>query len=106
MSGIPWQLILKQAPSLIDAASRLLSLPRPRPEAVAAAKDLNALRDQVAVMAKDQQAQADLLKQVADQLNAIASGAQVAAKRAQWALLAGGVGLLIGVVVLGLVLTR
>ena len=98
MSGIPWQVVLKHSPSLIDAASRLLSVSLPRPADISATKDLTALREQVAALAKDQQAHADVMKQIADQLAAVASGAQLAAARARLALIVGGIGVLFGLV--------
>ena len=106
MSGIPWQLVLKHSPSLIDAASRLLSVSLPRSAEISGAKDLNSLRDQVAVLAKDQQAHADVMKQIADQLAAVASGAQVAAARARLALIVGGVGAVLGLAACALALLR
>ena len=106
MPGFPWQLVLKQAPLLIDAASRLLNLSLPRPADISGAKDLHALRDHVAVLAKDQQAHADLLKQVADQLNAIANGAQITATRARWSLIVGGAALVVGLLACFLELSR
>lgn len=103
---IPWQMILTKGPVLIEAASGLLNVTRRRPDDIAAAKDVGALRDQVAALAKDQQASADLLRQVADHVSTLAKGAEATAARAQWALIAATVGCVLGFVAMLIALIR
>lgn len=94
---IPWDLIIKQAPSLMTAAGQLaLSVGERRGE-VARAADLRALRDQVGRLAGDQQSMAGLVKDLTGQLDAVTEAARVSARRAVLGLVLGSVGLVLGV---------
>jgi len=106
MPGIPWQLILRQTPSLLKAASSLLDSSRRRPADIDGANDLHALRDRVAELAKDQQAYADLVKQLTDHIDALTEVTQATAARARQAMLVGGAGIALGLVGCVLALVR
>lgn len=106
MLAVPWQLILKQAPALISAAGDLLIKSRRWSADITTAKDLNALRDRCAELAKDQQAYAELVKQLTDQLNAITEIAQATAARARRCAIVGAAGVALGLVACVLALLR
>jgi len=94
--AVPWLLILKQAPALMSAAADLLIKSRRTSGDIITAKDLNALRDRCAELAKDQQAYAELVKQLTDQLNAVTEAARATAARARQALILGASGVALG----------
>ena len=107
MRASVWQLILDKAlPHLIKGASDLAVGSARRSAAIAAASDVRALRDQVADLSKDQQAQAALVKDLADQLSLITQGAQAIADKARLAVILGCVGIAVSVVALVLALVR
>ena len=106
MLAVPWQLILNQAPALLLAAGELLSKSRGRPADIATAQDLNALRDRCAELAKDQQAYAELVKQLTDQLNAVTAVTEATAARARRSLLVGVAGVALGAVAFAIALLR
>jgi len=113
MPAIPWQLILKQAPvimnaapALVKAAGDLLNSARGRSAEIAAAEDVPELRDRVAELANDQQASAALLKELTDRQNAIAEAFQAAAKRSRVVFTLALAGVLLGCVACLLALLR
>jgi hypothetical protein len=106
MLALPWQLILNQAPALLLAAGDLLRKSRPSPADIATATDLNALRDRCAELAKDQQAYAELVKQLIDQLNAVTEVAQATATRVRHCMIIGVAGVALGVVACAIALFR
>ena len=101
-----WTTILKQAPVLIAAADALLARSRAAPAAAAPADDAPVLRRRIAALEQQQQAQADLVKQLAEQVAALTIAAQAGAARARQATLVGsaGLGLALVAAVLALVL--
>lgn len=101
-----WTTILKQAPALIAAADALLVRTRQASAPGSAAGDLQALRQRVAEIEGQQRAQADLDKQLADQINALVAAAQAAAATARQALLVAGIGTLLAVVAILLAFLR
>jgi len=106
MLALPWRLILNQAPALLLAATDLLSKSRRAPAHIATAQDLNALRDRCAELAKDQQAFAELMKQLTDQLNAVTEVTRATATRARRCMIVGVVGVVLGVVACAIALLR
>jgi hypothetical protein len=106
MLAVPWQLILNQAPALLLAAGELLSKSRRRPEDIATAQDLNALRDRCAELAKDQQAYAELVKQLTDQLNAVTELTQATVIRARRCMIVAVAGVALGAVACAIALLR
>jgi hypothetical protein len=103
---VPWELILKQAPALISAAADLLMRSRGRPAQLITAKDLDALRERCAELARDQQAHAELLKRLTDQLGAVTEAAQINALRARRATIVAAAGVALSVVACALALLR
>ena len=106
MFPVAWRLILNQAPALLLAAGELLSRSRRRPADIATAQDLNALRDRCAELAKDQQAYAELVKQLTDQLNAVTAVTQATAATARRSMLVGVAGVALGAVAFAIALRR
>jgi cytochrome c-type biogenesis protein CcmH/NrfG len=106
MRGISWDVILRQAPELMKLARELTSSSRDRSANIAAANDARALRDRLAELARDQQAHAALLTEITGQLDAITNASRFAADRARHALLAGGIGTVLGLVALLVALLR
>ena len=106
MLALPWPLILKQAPALLSAAGDLLMRSRRWSADIATAKDLDALRHRCAELARDQQAYAELVKQLTDQLSAIAEVAQATAARSRRCAMLGTAGLAVGLVACAIALLR
>ena len=106
MSGIPWSVILKNAPQMMKLAEVVLANSRDRSANIAAGNDARAVREQLAELASDQQAHAALLNDLAAQLEAIAIASRAAADKASKALIAGGIGLVLGVAALLVALLR
>ena len=75
MAGIPWATIIKSAPALLAAADALLLQTRRR-NVTEVSGDLNALRQRVAELDEQQRASAELVKQLAAQVSAMAQAAQ------------------------------
>jgi hypothetical protein len=106
MRGLLWDVILKQAPTLLDLAREVASSSRDRTADIAAARDARAIHQQLAELAGDQQQHAVLLNELTGQLDAVAKASRAAADRAQLALLAGAAGAVLGLVALIVALTR
>jgi len=75
-----WPAILKQAPALLAAAEVLMAKSR-RPVAPTADSDVEALRQRIVELETHQQAYADLVKQFADHITAVAVAAQASSLR-------------------------
>jgi hypothetical protein len=101
-----WDVVLKQAPKLIDLARDVASSSRDRTANIAAANDTRALRDQLAELARDQQAHASLLSGITGQLDAITNASRSAAEKAGQALLVGSIAAVLGLAALLLSLLR
>ena len=99
LAKIPWPLILKQGPSLLAAAEALVTNSRRRSvELTAAANDFQALRHRLSELEEHQQANAALVKQLTDQINAVTVAAQASAVRARQSLILGAAGVALGLV--------
>ena len=98
-----WTTILKEAPALLAAADALLARSRAT-AATAASDDAQATRARIAVLEQQLQAQADLVKQLVEQVGALTAAAQAGARKAQHGVIlgAGGVGLALVAVILAL----
>lgn len=101
-----WTTLLKQAPALMAAADALLVRSTRNATAAAAANDVQAVRQRLAEIEQQQQAQATLTKQLTLQLDSLTAAAQTTAARARQALIVGGVGLAAGLVALVVALLR
>jgi hypothetical protein len=81
MPSIPWGTILKNAPAILAAADALLVQTRRRAATTEVAGDVNVLRRRVAELEEQQRASAELVRQLADQLNAMTQAAEQSASR-------------------------
>ena len=106
MLAVPWQLILRQAPALLSAAGDLLIKSRRWSADIATARDLDALRNRCAELARDQQAYAELVKQLTDQLNAITEVARATAAKSRRCAMLGTAGLAVGLVACAIAFLR
>ena len=94
---IPWGTILKQAPVILAAAETLLASSRRRPPAPTATDD-HSLRLRLEQIEEHQRADAEVTKQLADQVSALAVAAQANAARVRIAMALGILGTILGVV--------
>jgi len=82
---------------LLTAAGDLLLKSQKWSGNIATANDLNALRERCAELAKDQQAYAELVKQLTEQLSAVSAATQATAARARRSSIIAVVAIVIGV---------
>ena len=107
MRAVVWQAIVNKAlPHLIDVAGELAKGAQSRSAGIAAANDVQSLREQVAALSKDQQAQAALIRELTEQLNVITGGAQTTAVRTRQGFALAAVGVVFGIVAVVIALTR
>jgi hypothetical protein len=92
---IPWVAILKQAPAILAAADSLLASSRRREEAPEAT-DGHAVRRRLDRIEEHQRADAEVTKQLAAQVSALAAAAEASAARARLALALGIAGAILG----------
>jgi hypothetical protein len=93
---IPWVTILRQAPMVLAAADALLSATR-RSTATQTSHEIHDVRLRLDRMEEHQRAHAELSRQLADQLNALAVAAQADAQRTRVALRLALVAVVLGV---------
>jgi hypothetical protein len=101
----PWAVILKQAPMLLSAAESLLANSR-RHAAASAATDAQALRERLDAIEAHQQANAEIVKQLTEQVHALAQAAEAGARRVRFALALAGTGVGLGALACLLALVR
>jgi hypothetical protein len=97
LTALPWPTILKQAPALLAAADALIARSR-RPVAPTAATDLEALRQRIAELEAQQQADVELVKQLAAQLTAIAVAAEATSVRVRQCFVLAAAGVALGLI--------
>jgi len=78
-------IVVRQAPALLAAADALLAGARQRRAAASAATDIESLRQRLAALEQHQQANAELMKQLAEHATAITAAAQANAARSRQA---------------------
>lgn len=83
---IPWGTLLAGAPALARAADALLSGAKARSSDRASTSDLQSLAARVAFLEQQDRADAEMLKQVADQMAALTTASEVLAARLRWVL--------------------
>jgi hypothetical protein len=81
---IPWASILAGAPAIARAADTLLTGAKARTGPLASATDLRALADRVVALERHDHADAEVLKQMSDQMAALTTAAEVLAGRVRW----------------------
>jgi hypothetical protein len=93
LAAIPWSTILKASPALLAAADALIGKTPRKPATPTAAADVDTLRQRIAELEAQQQAYADVLKQLARVIMIAAAEASSARVRQSLILAAAGVGL-------------
>jgi hypothetical protein len=102
----PWALILRQAPTLLTAAEALLASSRRGAAATPAAGDAQAVRQRIEALEAHQQANAELVKQLTEQVQALAQAAEAGARQVRLALVLAGSGVGLGAVAILIALLR
>lgn len=98
LKALPWGTILSQAPTVVDAANRLLSQTRRRPPPSGSTGQLDALLQRIEALEEHDRADAAVLKQLAEEAAALARASQVMAMRMRLVLLLSIVAIVIGMV--------
>ena len=96
LRAIPWATLLRQAPTILAAADALLANTRRRTPPPAASAGDHGLLQRLEQLEELQRTNADVVKQLADQVGALTAAAEVDAARTRLALTLGGVGVLLG----------
>ena len=96
LKAIPWATLLRQAPTILAAADALLANSRRRTPPPAAAPGDQGLVQRLEQIEELQRTNADVVKQLADQVGALTAAADVDAARTRLALMLGGAGVLLG----------
>src|SRR5688572_14061579 len=96
LRAIPWGTLLRQAPTILAAADALLVNSRRRGQPPAPASGDQALGQRLDQIEELQRTNADVVKQLADQVGALTAAAEVDAARTRLALMLGGVGVVLG----------
>jgi hypothetical protein len=102
LRAIPWAALLAKAPEIARAADALLSGTRSRKATGATVDQLRNLTDRIEALENHDRADAELLKQVTDQVGALTTATEVLAARQRWLLAIGALAL--GLAVLAVVL--
>lgn len=105
LKALPWGTILSQAPTVVDAANRLLSASKRKRAPPGTTDELEVLKDRVAALEEHDQADAAVVKQLADQVAQLSRASQVVAVRVRMVLLISVVAIAIGIVSIALTLS-
>lgn len=89
LKAVPWGTILSQAPTVVDAANRLLSETKRKRAPSGITDELEMLKARIAALEEHDQADAAVLKQLADEVAELARASQVVAARIRMVLLMG-----------------
>lgn len=104
LRAVPWGTILNQAPTVVDAANRLLSRSKRKPDQSGSLDEIEALKERIAALEEHDEADAAVVKQLADQVAELSRLSQVIAVRMRMVLLLSVVAVLTSTVALALVL--
>jgi hypothetical protein len=105
LKALPWGTILSQAPTVVDAANRLLSQTKRKQPQPGSMDELQMLQERIAALEEHDQADAAVMKQLADQVAALTRASQVMAVRTRMVLLLSAIAIITGMVALVLVLS-
>ena len=86
LKAIPWGIILTKAPATAQAAETLLLGARARRDSTPAASEMQRLNHRIAALERHNQADAEVLKQLAEEVNEISRAIEVLAVRQRWLL--------------------
>ena len=81
---IPWGTLITGAPAIARATDTLLTGAKKRKHDLASAGDVRVLAERVALLEQHDQADAEILKQIGDQLEALTTATEVVAARERW----------------------
>jgi hypothetical protein len=95
---IPWGTLITGAPAIARATDTLLNGAKARKHDLASAGDVRQLAERVIRLEQHDQADAEILKQIGQQLEALTAATEVVAARLRWVALAAGAALLLAVV--------
>jgi hypothetical protein len=104
LKAIPWRVLIAGAPAIAKAANVLLAANRPPDTPSASADDLRLLAHRVSALEAQDRANAKLLKQIADQVDALTTATEVLAARLRWLTIAASVAVVVSLVALVLAL--
>ncbi|HET7598087.1 MAG TPA: hypothetical protein VFK15_14230 [Burkholderiales bacterium] len=105
LKALPWGTILSNAPTVVDAANRLLSQTRRRSDAGDGPPGaLESLQARIAALEEHDRADAAVLKQLAEEVAALARASEVIALRMRLVLLLSLIALVAAVAAIGLAL--
>jgi hypothetical protein len=104
LRAIPWAALLAKAPEIARAADALLSGTRSRNVTTGTVDQLRNLTDRIEAVENHDRADAELLKQVTDQIGALTIATEVLAARQRWLLAIGALGLVLAILALVLAL--
>jgi uncharacterized coiled-coil protein SlyX len=102
LRAVPWGTILSQAPTVVDAANRLLSQSKRKPPQPGSPDGFETLKERIAALEEHDQADAAVVKQLADQLAELSRLSQVMAVRLRMVLLLGTMAILASMVAIAL----
>ena len=102
LRAIPWGAILSKAPAIARAADTLLSGTDSRTQT----HEMRSLTDRVAALEQHDRADAELLKQITDQVGGLTTAAEVIAARVRWLLVLGIASFILAIIALGIALVR
>jgi hypothetical protein len=89
LRAIPWAALLTKAPDIAKAAEALLSGTRSHKAPAAAVDQLRSLTDRIEALERHDRANAELIKQITDQIGALTTATEVLAARQRWLLAIG-----------------
>jgi hypothetical protein len=104
LRAIPWAALLTKAPEIAKAAEALLSGTRSRKTTTAAVDQVRNLTDRIEALENHDRANAELLKQITDQVGALTTATEVLAARQRWLLAIAIISLALAILAVVLVL--
>lgn len=105
LKALPWGTILSQAPTVVDAANRLLNQTRRRHPESGAPGEFESLQERIAALEEHDRADAAVLKQLAEEVAVLARASQVMAIRTRLVLWLSVAAIVTGLIAIGLVIS-
>lgn len=101
---VPWSTVLNQAPGVVEAANKLLTNSKRKKAELNTTNELEALRNRIAALEEQDQADAAVIKQLADEAANIAAATHIIAVRVRAAVLFAAAAILVAILALVMVL--